>query len=333
VLHTHSAVAAEHEGHAIREGDVSGRLEKDLTNGIDVLGTRMLSVGDSPANGAVAPIADIEALRGHSLEQAGPPERSEGLLLAGRERTHAARDPEEIDRGHRVLLSGRENVAGVTDDMFSLVLVTCQAGTMVAADLHARHTRDVTTAVPNPSAAPGDLELVRGFVNTLDIEAGSDALASSSDASAWQREQGWPAGLGRSEHRELLRLREALRDLVSAKGTPAESVAGRSVDAVARRHPVVVRVTTAFPLAPSSQGAASAFVERILALVAAARVDGTWDRLKACANDGCRWLFYDHSRNRSRTWCTMDLCGSRAKMRTYRRRARSASKARPHRSK
>lgn len=190
----------------------------------------------------------------------------------------------------------------------------------------------MATVDPHPSTAPGDLELVRRFVNTLDIEAQSDALASPSDASAWLREQGWPVRLGRSELRELVRLREALRDIVSARGTPAEQAAGRSIDAVALRHPVVVRVTSPTALAPSSKGAASAFIERILALVAAARIDGTWDRLKACANDGCRWLFYDHSRNRSRTWCTMDLCGSRAKMRAFRGRGRSTSKARPRSS-
>ena len=186
----------------------------------------------------------------------------------------------------------------------------------------------MATVDPHPSTGPGDLELVRRFVNTLDIEAQRDALASPLDASAWLREQGWPVRLCRSELRELVRLREALRDIVSAPGTPAEQAAGRSIDAVALRHPVVVRVTSPTVLAPSSKGAASAFIERILALVAAARIDGTWDRLKACANDECRWLFYDHSRNRSRTWCTMDLCGSRAKMRAYRGRARSTSKTR-----
>jgi predicted RNA-binding Zn ribbon-like protein len=190
----------------------------------------------------------------------------------------------------------------------------------------------VATVDPNLSAAPGDLELVRRFVNTLDIEADSDALASPSDATAWLQEQGWPAHLGRSELGELQRLREALRDLVGARGTPAEGAAGRSVDAIALRHPVVVRVTSPTALAPSSKGAASAFVERILTLVASARIDGTWDRLKTCANDGCRWLFYDHSRNRSRTWCTMDLCGSRAKMQAYRSRGRPISKARPRSS-
>ncbi|HSO54001.1 MAG TPA: CGNR zinc finger domain-containing protein [Actinomycetes bacterium] len=48
--------------------------------------------------------------------------------------------------------------------------------------------------------------------------------------------------------------------------------------------------------------------------------DGTWSRLKPCRNHGCRWLVYDHSTNRSGTWCTMSLCGNRGKARAYRRR-------------
>jgi predicted RNA-binding Zn ribbon-like protein len=49
-------------------------------------------------------------------------------------------------------------------------------------------------------------------------------------------------------------------------------------------------------------------------------VDGSWSRLKACRNHGCRWAFYDYSRNRSASWCSMQLCGNRTKTRTYRRR-------------
>ena len=41
-------------------------------------------------------------------------------------------------------------------------------------------------------------------------------------------------------------------------------------------------------------------------------------RLKACsAPDGCGWLYYDSSRNRSRRWCSMRSCGNAAKARSY----------------
>ena len=35
---------------------------------------------------------------------------------------------------------------------------------------------------------------------------------------------------------------------------------------------------------------------RVLAIAYGAMVDGTWSRLKACRNHGCRWAFYDYSR-------------------------------------
>lgn len=50
---------------------------------------------------------------------------------------------------------------------------------------------------------------------------------------------------------------------------------------------------------------------------------GDLDRLKLCA--GCYWVFLDTSRNRSRRWCSMEVCGTDEKMRRYvaRRAARS----------
>jgi predicted RNA-binding Zn ribbon-like protein len=50
--------------------------------------------------------------------------------------------------------------------------------------------------------------------------------------------------------------------------------------------------------------------------------DGPLDRLKRCG--GCRWLFLDASRNRSRHWCSMEECGKHAKMRRYVERRRAA---------
>ncbi len=59
---------------------------------------------------------------------------------------------------------------------------------------------------------------------------------------------------------------------------------------------------------------------RLLVAAVGASSEGTWRRLKVCRNEGCLWAFYDGSKNRSGSWCTMDVCGSRAKMRAYRRR-------------
>jgi len=178
----------------------------------------------------------------------------------------------------------------------------------------------VSIKVGKPSAAPGDLELVRRFVNTLDFDTGTDELGSPAAASAWLREQGWPTRVGPAGLDELLEAREALRDLMSARGMPGEIEAEAALDAIARRHPLVVQVSSPEPLQPTSEAGVGAFLERLLGLVATAKIERSWERMKTCANDGCRWLFYDHSRNRSRTWCTMDICGAEAKMRAYRRR-------------
>jgi predicted RNA-binding Zn ribbon-like protein len=54
-------------------------------------------------------------------------------------------------------------------------------------------------------------------------------------------------------------------------------------------------------------------------------VEGDLERVKACGNDTCGWLFVDLSRNRSRRWCDMKECGNRAKARRHYVRQRDSS--------
>jgi predicted RNA-binding Zn ribbon-like protein len=61
-------------------------------------------------------------------------------------------------------------------------------------------------------------------------------------------------------------------------------------------------------------------IARLMAIVATARGDGSWHRLKACPRDSCEWAFYDRSKNRSGRWCTMESCGNVEKARSYRER-------------
>jgi predicted RNA-binding Zn ribbon-like protein len=49
---------------------------------------------------------------------------------------------------------------------------------------------------------------------------------------------------------------------------------------------------------------------------------GELNRVGMCAGDGCGWLFFDASKNRSRRWCAMEDCGNRAKARRHYRRSR-----------
>ena len=54
---------------------------------------------------------------------------------------------------------------------------------------------------------------------------------------------------------------------------------------------------------------------------------GTWERLKICSSDTCRWAFYDRSKNGCSCWCSMRGCGTREKARAYRARRQPAEVA------
>jgi predicted RNA-binding Zn ribbon-like protein len=51
---------------------------------------------------------------------------------------------------------------------------------------------------------------------------------------------------------------------------------------------------------------------------------GTLDRLKTCAAEECRRIFFDRSKPALRRWCVSTLCGNRIKTRTYRERHQGA---------
>ena len=173
-----------------------------------------------------------------------------------------------------------------------------------------------------PQSAPEPLRTVQAFVNTVDLEHGREWLAVPADLERFLLEHGLGRDIraGPDALRRARELREALRTLlvVNNRGDGAEA-AFASLNAVARRGRLTVQFTshgaaTALPLAAGADGG----LARIVAVAAASMRDGSWSRLKACRN--CRWAFYDRSRNRSATWCSMILCGNRLKTRAYRRR-------------
>lgn len=43
-------------------------------------------------------------------------------------------------------------------------------------------------------------------------------------------------------------------------------------------------------------------------------------RVRACEAESCRWLFLDTSKNHTRRWCNMKICGNRAKARRFQER-------------
>jgi predicted RNA-binding Zn ribbon-like protein len=51
-------------------------------------------------------------------------------------------------------------------------------------------------------------------------------------------------------------------------------------------------------------------------------LDADFSRIKQCHGNHCGWLFYDNTKNKSRQWCDMSVCGNRAKASALRARIR-----------
>ena len=83
-------------------------------------------------------------------------------------------------------------------------------------------------------------------------------------------------------------------------------------------------VMAAYAGLEAGRGGIEAALGRILNAVFTAMADGSWLRLKACRRHSCRYVFYDGSKNHSGTWCSMAVCGNRAKAESYRRRRSGA---------
>ena len=121
---------------------------------------------------------------------------------------------------------------------------------------------------------------------------------------------------------DAVRVREALRELLLAhNGVDVDAAAASAtLDDVARKANLGVRFHEGRPvLEPEGDGAAAA-LGRLIATVAELAQSDKWPRLKACRDETCRYVFYDQSRNRSRAWCSMEVCGNREKARSFRER-------------
>jgi predicted RNA-binding Zn ribbon-like protein len=173
--------------------------------------------------------------------------------------------------------------------------------------------------------APGRLELVREYVNTTDLEGGDEQLASPAGLARWLHahdllEPG--AEVGEKDLERAIAVREALRAQLKA-----HNGADRDPEAVAALHEAANRAGIALTfdeagassLEPRTPGADGA-IGRLLTIVHEAEHEGTWPRLKACPWHTCQWAFYDNTKNASGVWCTMEVCGNRAKAKAYRER-------------
>jgi predicted RNA-binding Zn ribbon-like protein len=180
-------------------------------------------------------------------------------------------------------------------------------------------------------SAPGELELVRQFVNTLEIDGDrrDEQFGTPAQLQAWLKKHGLlprSSSLGKEDLRRALELREALRGMLLANnGVRVGRKPFDSFDRLAGGAELKVRVGSdrSAHLEPAGSGLDGA-IARLAGIVFESQVAGSWPRLKACSADDCRWAFYDASRNRSGTWCDMSSCGNRAKVRAFRKRGSQA---------
>jgi predicted RNA-binding Zn ribbon-like protein len=183
------------------------------------------------------------------------------------------------------------------------------------------------------AAVPRELVAVQALVNTVDLEDNDDRLDSPEALRQFLTGQGLlgpTEPVGPADLALAVELREALRAMLRVNhGEPLDPAALEVVNRAAAGLPLQVGFDAEGQpvLGPGSGGCRGALAV-LLAGVAQASAQGTWERLKACSAESCQWAFYDRSKNRSGRWCSMQTCGNRTKTRTYRSRRRTGSEAR-----
>jgi predicted RNA-binding Zn ribbon-like protein len=170
------------------------------------------------------------------------------------------------------------------------------------------------------------LLLVQGFVNTLDLETGTDVFRDAEDARSWLMTSGLLNRRAEISSADLIfarEVRESIRSVLAADGMVDPARLG-PLRALADAHRARVTVSDQGVLALETSGredVGDALFELLL-IIRAAQQDGTWKRLKTCSNPECAWAFYDRSRNQRGSWCEMAVCGNRLKNRQFRARRR-----------
>jgi predicted RNA-binding Zn ribbon-like protein len=173
------------------------------------------------------------------------------------------------------------------------------------------------------AAVPEHTALLRDFANTVDVSERIDTLTTPTEVTRWLHARGLLPRDVRADDADVALardLREAVRTAFRANHDASTTTAEPALRRLATRLPLGLEVCGGRPrLSPLETGVRGA-LSRLLVAAADAGADGTWRRLKICAADDCSWAFYDASKNQSRTWCSMQVCGNRMKTRSYRAR-------------
>lgn len=189
---------------------------------------------------------------------------------------------------------------------------------------------------------PDALANTYDFANSLDLRhfmhrgvqhAQADELEDPAALGAWMaRRKLGEAGKTPSNAAfdAALALRGAIRDYLE-RGPEARRRDASVGDALGRameRFPLRVTAAGKQGLKLAAAGTdAMAGLSAIVAEIYNGSANGTLDRLKMCASDECRRVFFDRSKPGTRRWCQSTLCGNRQKTRTYRQRLKQEQQA------
>jgi len=184
---------------------------------------------------------------------------------------------------------------------------------------------------------PDPLANLYDFANSLDVRhfvhhgmqhREADELAGPRELGAWMSRRGllWTAAkITPAMFEAALDLRSSVRDYLQRD--PADR--RRDKDAVGALN----RALQLFPLAVEAghrgvvlrpaRRDALAGLSAVVGELYTASIDRTLGRLKMCASEECRRVFFDRSKPATRRWCMSSLCGNRMKTRAYRERRRA----------
>ncbi len=125
------------------------------------------------------------------------------------------------------------------------------------------------------------------------------------------------------DYRRALDLRDALRSFLqlSPEDRRDDSDAARRLTTASRHFPLTLVATDKGSVTLQAASGSSALGSVLAEAYGLAKTDRL-ARLKTCASDECRWIFFDRSKPANRHWCSSNLCGNRQKTRTYRRKLR-----------
>ena len=121
---------------------------------------------------------------------------------------------------------------------------------------------------------------------------------------------------------EVLALRALLRRLLASRRAPGAAdlaALNRRLGRPGRSWALVQQERRGFALVERWQGQGwPAVMAAVAASYATLLAGGGLDRVRVCANPDCSYMFFDDSRNTSRRWCDVAVCGNLLKVRRYR---------------